>query len=695
MYTFATPLETVKGIGPKLQQLLVDASIFTVGDLLKTVPLGYDDRSQLLPVAELKTQEPNAPCSIKAQVFNTSMVRRPGRTMQTATVKDESGSTKLLWFNNSFVIPSLKRGEWYYFAGKISKTGTLIQPTFERATGETLHTNRLVPRYTGTLLLKQGSLRRILKHILDDLLKNDVPEDDELTQVAAKLSYSVPTILQSLSILHFPDSQEAVPAARERLALEELISLIKESKRLKLEWQEMSTPSAQLKQLPERHESEQSITTILGTYNLPTLPFSLTAAQQKSLTDILNDLSNTQPMNRLLVGDVGSGKTIVAFLALEAIILSGSHAVLIAPTQILAEQHARKFVEQFPQIPSMLITGKSLRETPETPTCLIGTHAILSRWEQLSEHASVGLVVFDEQHRFGVGQRSELFAHTNETIPHRLTMTATPIPRSLMLTIFSHLSLSVIDELPANRLPTKTWLLPEKKRENFHEWLATEIKTGKSREKLFQAIIVCPFIDKSEQESHEHIPAATDRFAELQSWASQNQIKIALLHSRLPAKQKQTTITALFAGEIDVLVTTPIVEVGVDIPQASAMVIEAAERFGLASLHQLRGRVGRAGQQGYCALFRSPDSPSTPNKRLKLFTETNSGQELADLDLQFRGPGDLFGTQQSGFDHLQFASWTNFELIGRAKHIADHLSPDWQSFLTTHNTGRDFTLLAN
>ena len=253
----------------------------------------------------------------------------------------------------------------------------------------------------------------------------------------------------------------------------------------------------------------------------------------------------------------------------------------------------------------------------------------------------------------------------------------------------------MIDELPANRLPTKTWLLPEKKRENFHDWLATEIQTGKSREKIFQAIIVCPFIDKSEQESHEHIPAATDRFAELQKWAGQNQIKIALLHSRLPTKQKQATITALFAGEIDVLVTTPIVEVGVDIPQASAMVIEAAERFGLASLHQLRGRVGRAGQQGYCALFRSPGSPTTPNKRLKLFTENNSGQELADLDLQFRGPGDLFGTEQSGFDHLQFASWTNFELIGKAKHIADHLSENWKGFLTHNNTGRDSTPLAN
>lgn len=695
MYTFTTPIAAVKGIGPKLQAQLFDAGIQTVADLLRTVPLGYEDRSQLLPVAALKQQEPNTLCSIRAQVRNTSMIRRTGRTMQTASVADATGSTRLIWFNNSFVLQSLKRGEWYYFAGKMSKSGTLVQATFERAGGETLHTNRLVPRYTGTLLLKQGTLRRILKHILDDLVEHEKPEHDVLSLEGQKLSYSIPPICQSLSNLHFPDSAADVPAARERLALEELIGLIKQSHTLKKEWQQLSTATFQLQQLPKHQTNSEKMQTVLGTYHPPALPFSLTNAQKTAVQDLLNDLAQPHAMNRLLVGDVGSGKTIVAFLSIEAVLQSGAHAVLIAPTQILAEQHATKFQQQFPNMQCTLVTGKTQPSSTSQPTCFIGTHAVLNRWHDLAGSRPIGLVIFDEQHRFGVGHRSELFAHTQQHTPHRLTMTATPIPRSLVLTIFSHLSLSVIDELPANRLPTKTWLLPEKKRDSFHEWLLEQIQTGKSREKLFQAIVVCPFIDTSEQESHEHIPAATERFAELSTWGAANKLSVALLHSRLPAKQKEHTIKALFAGEIDILVTTPIVEVGVDIPQASAMVIEAAERFGLASLHQLRGRVGRAGQQGYCALFRSPGQPGTPSKRLKLFCETNSGQELADLDLQFRGPGDLFGTQQSGFDHLQFASWTNFELIAKAKQLAEHLPTDWKSFLELNNTGRDQILLAN
>ncbi len=703
MYELSTPLSQVKGIGPKIAASLEQAQIETVADLLRAVPLGYDDRSQLLTIDQLRSQPQNTPCTIAAQVTTTSFVRRPGRTMQTATVKDSTGSTRLLWFNNSFVLKTLRRGNWYHFAGKIGKNGTIIQPTFE-AIGNNIHTNRLVPRYTSTLLTKQGTLRRILKHILDELLAAEQPELDVLTKTAQQISYIIPTMIQSIWQLHFPDSIEQIPAARERLALEELLSLIKQSHQLKIEWRQLSSASLSVKTWPERSPMESSQTpplalqTKLGQYILPELPFQLTQGQNVALTEILDDLTQEQPMNRLLVGDVGSGKTIVAFLALESVLHGGGHAMLIAPTQILAEQHVKKFRHQFPNLACELVTGKDRVLSLKEPTCLIGTHALLNRWQKMVENSPIGLVVFDEQHRFGVAQRSELFTHSQGHAPHRLTMTATPIPRSLMLTIFSHLSLSVINELPANRLPTKTWLLPEEKRESFHEWLYEQIQEGRVREKPFQVIVVCPFIDPSEEESHQHIPAATQRYKDLSRWGAKKGIRVEILHSKLPVKQKAQTIEAVFAGQVDVLVSTPVVEVGVDIPQASAIVIEAAERFGLASLHQLRGRVGRSGQQGYCALFRSPSHLAKPDNRLQLFTEIHTGQELADLDLKFRGPGDLFGTEQSGFDHLHFASWTNLDLIGKAQQLAKLLPDQWESFILprpNNNTGRPVIPLAN
>jgi ATP-dependent DNA helicase RecG len=399
-------------------------------------------------------------------------------------------------------------------------------------------------------------------------------------------------------------------------------------------------------------------------------------------------------MNRILIGDVGSGKTIVAGLAARQLILQGETVFLIAPTRLLAQQHFDTLTAFFADIAIELVTAAtnkpkkktvtasaSTNARQATPKLLIGTHSLFSRIA--TEQPS--LIIYDEQHRFGVVQRSLADKHS----AHILTMTATPIPRTLLLTIFSHLNVSVIDELPANRIPTKTWLLTETKREGLYEWLLNQTQATKTG---FQTLIVCPFIDPSNAASLENVAAVTDYYEKMQARLG-SQLTVALLHGRQAKVEQQGIVQRLFAKEIDVLVTTPIVEVGLDLPQASAIVIESAERFGLASLHQLRGRVGRAGQQGYCALFTSSRPAQTIRERLKAFSETTNGQQLAELDLTNRGAGDLFGTQQHGFDRLRFASWSNVELIHQAQTLASMLTPDWESLVPVIVT--DSSVLAN
>ena len=389
-------------------------------------------------------------------------------------------------------------------------------------------------------------------------------------------------------------------------------------------------------------------------------------------------------MNRLLIGDVGSGKTVVAGVACYHTINNGYHAALVAPTQILAQQHLQTFKNLFPTIPVQLLTAKSKltskakSENPTydqtQPTLYIGTHSVINKLSQIKP----ALVIYDEQHRFGVSQRAATL--DLEIQPHSLTMSATPIPRSLMLTIFSHLKLSVIDQMPEGRTPPQTWIVPEVKRQESYLWLSKQLQIKKPQ----TAILVCPFINKSKNQEFAHIPAAKERFDQLTSFFAQNnqKLKLALLHGQMKTKDKETVSQALFDQQINLLVTTPVVEVGLDVPTASIIIIEAGERFGMASLHQLRGRVGRAGQISYCLVFTSKQSGQT-NSRLKEFSQIHDGLKLAELDLKRRGAGDLFGLRQHGLDNLRFADWTNLNLISQARKIYDQLAlkPDWQTFL--------------
>ncbi len=658
MYQLTDPLRAIHGVGKATVELCAKQGIITVKDLLLTLPLRYEDRSSKLNIEQaIALNDPKQFVTIQAQISKVNEFYKTGRRITSATLTDDSGQLKAFWFNNRYIKHTLDEEKDFYFSGKISNRGVLTQATVEAVKTDTIHTGRLVPVYSSTLAIKQGSLRRILKSVISNL----EPSAAQITELT--------DIIQAIQQLHFPDDSESLILARERLALEELLALIHKSKQLKNYWKQRQNAIAIKPTLPI----------------IPTnLPYTLTADQEKSLAEIVTDLTSNQPMNRLLVGDVGSGKTIVAALACVQMVLAGQHSVIAAPTQILAKQHADRLSTQFPHIPIKLITSlttkakSSLDLQTLSPTLFIGTHSVINKLVDIKP----GLIVYDEQHRFGVKQRSlgvtdavessvsnKLTAAAHNA--HILTMTATPIPRSLMLTIFSHLSLSTIEQLPEGRQPVTTWYVPESKRTGALDWMSKELFANPDRPG--QALVVCPFIDPSATQSLENVAAATETFATLQQqFANKPDITMSLLHSRLKPTEKDQIIADLFANKIRLLVTTPIVEVGVDIPAADIMIIEAAERFGLASLHQLRGRVGRAGQKSYCLLFSSSKQAETKT-RLTVFTKEHSGIKLAELDLKRRGAGDIFGTTQHGLDELRFASWTNFELIQQAKTMSDKI----------------------
>ncbi|HUS59761.1 MAG TPA: ATP-dependent DNA helicase RecG, partial [Nevskiaceae bacterium] len=389
------------------------------------------------------------------------------------------------------------------------------------------------------------------------------------------------------------------------------------------------------------------------------LPFELTSAQKRALREIFADLAKNTPMNRLLEGDVGSGKTVVAAAAIFVAYLNGIQSALMAPTEILANQHFKTLNQLL--IPLglkiSLLTGGQ-KKTESNFDLIIGTHALIHKRAKFKK---LGLAIIDEQHRFGVEQRAKLI-HQGKT-PHVLTMTATPIPRTIALTLYSDLDLSVLDEMPPGRQKVKTWVVPPQKRKSAYQWIKKQIKATKN-----QAFIVCPLIEESQHETLQAVRAVTSEFKKLKKEIFPD-LKLGLLHGRLKSQEKRDILEKFKEGKLNILVSTPVVEVGIDIPQATIMMIEAAERFGLAQLHQLRGRVGRSNQQAYCLLFSEQLNEKTL-KRLKALQQINIGMKLAEFDLQLRGPGEIYGTQQHGFTQLKVASFSDLPLIKKTKKAA-------------------------
>ena len=713
MYSLETPLETVKGIGPKLSEKLSEQGFLKLKDLLLFLPLRYSDRSEIVKISEL---EQDKLITFRAKLKSISGFYKNRRRMDTAVVEDETGKIKLMWFNNKFISKSLIKGESYMISGKLNDRGTITQPTVELDKADTIHTGRLVPLYSSTIDIQQGSLRRILRHITTQLESYPRNEFNKFSK----------EIVDALIQLHFPNSEELVIQARERLALEELLSLIKTSEIIKEHWKNLKSAEAITLSKPQIPES---------------IPFKLTNAQKRSVKEILSDIQLFTPMNRVLIGDVGSGKTVVAGIAAQQVLKCGHSVALVAPTKILAAQHYETLQQLFPTLELVLLAGKSKffednndsKNTPKyTPKLYIGTHAVINKLDKIKP----GLIIYDEQHRFGVKQRSTGSQKNTDNLakrivtPHTLTMSATPIPRSLMLTIFSHLKVSFLDEMPAGRKTTKTWIVSEEKREASYDWIKKELmsksaipakltkstklakptkltkptKLSRLADNSKLALIICPFIDPSNHQAFENVASTKETFEEIKKYFTNNKattsnttkrkLEIGLLHGRMKKDEQDKVIDKLYDNKIDILVTTPIVEVGVDLPAASIIVIESADRFGMASLHQLRGRVGRAGQQGYCLLF-SESKSTLAKKRLKQFSQENNGLKLAELDLQNRGSGDIFGTTQSGFSQLRFATWTNLELIAKAKQAYQELPKDWVPFFDISNKTNETKPLAN
>jgi ATP-dependent DNA helicase RecG len=647
-----SPITTLRGVGPRQASRLGKLGIHVIRDLVYFFPRRYDDYSQLKPINRLEYGEE---VTIIAKVWDAGVrSTRGGGKLFKAVLSDNTGSVEATWFNQPYLADRIKAGQQIVISGKVDEyLGRLCfsSPEWELLDKELLHTARIVPVYSLTKGISTKWLRRLVKHSVDywskrlpDHLPASVREEAGLMNLEA-------AIVQA----HFPQSQEALKEARHRLAFDEIFVLQIGLLQQRREWR--SEPG---KSLPIDEGFLRDFA--------DTLPYELTGAQNKALEQIVADLRTDQPMNRLLQGDVGSGKTVVAAAAMALTAAAGAQAALMAPTAILAEQHYQTVSSLVEKTPGRrpvvrLLTGNVTGQEREeiyaglangSVDIVVGTHALIQEGVEFKELA---FAVVDEQHRFGVRQRSAL--RQKGYNPHLLVMTATPIPRSLELTVWGHLDVSIIDEMPPGRKPVATRLILPTERERAYGFVRSQIERGR------QAFIICPLVEESDKVEAK---AAVDEYKRLRKQVFPD-LRLGLLHGRLKGDEKEATMTSFARGEIDVLVATSVVEVGIDVPNATVMLIEGADRFGLAQLHQFRGRVGRGEHDSYCLLV-SASASEEARERLRAVEATNDGFELAQTDLEMRGPGEFLGTRQSGFPDLKLASVTDLELIEAARKAA-------------------------
>lgn len=645
-----TPLPDAERVYKMYAKRLEKLGITTMGDFLLHIPSRYDDFSL---ISKINKVQPGEVVTIQGDIIeiNNQFTKRY-KKLQRAKVQDDTGILDILWFNQMYITSALHRGDRVSLSGRIEQNGTkrmLVAPVYEvlGPDGKGIHTGRLVPIYPETAGISSKWLRRQAHMLLTDHRE----EIQEYIPTSSLEKLDMYGYYQALSQIHFPDALENATKAKERLAFDEVFLLQLAAKVRKQQWQEkMQGKSLAVKKFAKDIDAFWD-----------KLPFRLTHAQQRSLTEIFTDMEKDKPMNRLLEGDVGSGKTIVAATAMYLTHLNGLQSVLMAPTQILAQQHYQTISQILEPlgVHVALVTGSKKTKTPDTDI-LVGTHAVLSEKIMLDR---LGLVVIDEQQRFGVEQRAIIREKGNN--PHLLTMTATPIPRTVALALYGDLDLSLLDEMPMGRKEIKTWLVPPAKRNDAYTWIAKQVAAGD------QVFIVCPFIEESENMTT--VKAATAEFERLQKSVFPH-LRLAMLHGRMKGKEKDAVLADFRNRKYDILVATPVVEVGIDILNATIMVIEAADRFGLSQLHQLRGRVGRGDKQSYALLFTESQTPQT-TQRLKAMETMHSGAALAELDLQMRGSGELYGTLQHGRKWLKIASFGDFALIEKAKQEATRLFP--------------------
>ena len=654
--TSATPaaldakLTVLQGVGPRHAETLARLGLYTLGDMLYYFPRRYDDYSQLKPIKSLWYGEQVTVIGT-IQSVHTRPIRGGKATIIEVVISDGTAGLRLSFFNQPWLANRFKQGDAISVSGKVDQyLGKLVMnsPDWESVDVENLHTNRIVPVYSLTERITQKWLRNLMNQVITYWAPNVVDALPENVRRSAR----VMSLGDALMQVHFPDSQEKLKAARERLAFDEIFYLQMGVLRQKRDWKSVEA-------------RRFSVSDEWLAARLTSLPFTLTSAQQKSITDVRVDFDSGKPMNRLLQGDVGSGKTVVAASAAAMITSNGAQAAIMAPTSILAEQHYRNFTkvlkDQHQPGEIRLLVG----DTPEaekeeiraglannTIKIVIGTHAVI---EPNVQFVDLQFVVIDEQHRFGVEQRAEL--RSKGTNPHLLVMTATPIPRSLALTLYGDLDISIMDEMPSGRKPVNTFVLRPQERERAFTLIRGQIKDGK------QAFIIYPLIEESENIDAR---AAVDDYETLSKEVFPN-LKLGLLHGKMRPNEKDEAMFKFRDKAYNILVSTTVVEVGVDVPNATVMLIEGADRFGLAQLHQLRGRVGRGADQSYCLLIPTHED-KTENERLQAMAESNDGFFLAEKDLQLRGPGEFLGTRQSGYaSGLRMASITDVKLIEKAR----------------------------
>ncbi len=660
MAYLSDPITILKGVGPTKAKQFAALNIYTLEDLICHFPRGYEDRTRIVSIADMEVDKP---ACFKAVVMNTPRTHhiRKGLDITKVQVADHSGRLSLTFFNQKFTAEQLNYGEEYIFYGTLTGDYTGYQvtsPSFERLDSAPIVTRRVLPIYPLTAGLSNATM---LKTIQQAMAICDTPA--EIIPEEIRQQYGILPAERAYQAIHMPASMEEAELAKRRLIFEEFFVFSAG----------LSLMRASRQQKRVKPYNNSGLSAFIGA-----LPFRLTGAQQRAIDEIKGDLCSGKPMNRLLQGDVGSGKTMVAAAAAYLAVQNGQQAALMAPTEILAEQHYQGLSKILSPlgVRLQLLTGgmtakqkKEARDAMEAGTAdlVIGTHALIS---ERASFANLGLVIADEQHRFGVAQRQALASKGDA--PHLLVMSATPIPRTLALIMYGDLDVSILDELPPGRQKVDTFLVGENMRARINAFIRKQAEEG------HQSFVVCPAVEETEELN---IKAASVWAETLQKTVFPD-LRISLVHGQMKSAQKEEAMAAFAAGQADILVATTVIEVGVDVPNATLMVIEDADRFGLSQLHQLRGRVGRGKANSFCILTSHNKNPETLS-RLKALCSTNDGFRIAEEDLRLRGPGDFFGSRQSGLPVFRVA---NLACDLKTLKDAQAASARWIEEMGTENT---------